>query len=67
MEGWGVLEIMKKLKTYGVNVTRVTHDKDSSTFNSVLSVFEDVAETYCTSMCYVFVSIDGENKCIHSC
>lgn len=49
MEGWGVKEIMKELKLCGLTVVRLTHDKDASTFNNVLEVFEDVAESYCTS------------------
>jgi hypothetical protein len=50
MEGWGVMQIMKELKQCGLKVKRLTHDKDASTFNNVLQVFEDVAENFCTSM-----------------
>jgi hypothetical protein len=50
MEGWGVKQIMIELKQSGLTVTRLTHDKDASTFKNVLEVFEDVAESYCASM-----------------
>jgi hypothetical protein len=50
MEGFGVLKIMEDLKKSGVVVTRLTHDKDASTFRNVLEVFQDVAEAFCTSM-----------------
>ena len=50
MEGWGVMKIMEQLKSCGIEVKRLTHDRDASTFKNVLQVFEDVAESYCTSM-----------------
>jgi hypothetical protein len=42
-------EISCYLKRSGIHVTRLTHDKDASTFKNVLEVFEDVAEQLCTS------------------
>lgn len=45
MEGWGVMKIMEELKASGIKVTRLTHDRDASTFKNV---FEGVAENYCT-------------------
>ncbi len=49
MEGFGVQKIMEDLKRCGIVVTRLTHDRDASTFKNVLEVFEDVAESFCTS------------------
>ena len=49
MEGFGVLEIMKELKAAGFTVTKVLHDKDSSTMKNVMEVFEDVQEALCIS------------------
>ena len=54
MEGWAVVQIMKELKSSGIRVTHITHDKDASTFKNVLEVFEDVAESLCVSM-FLFV------------
>jgi hypothetical protein len=47
MEGFGVLKIMKELKEAGFTVTKVLHDKDSSTMKNVLEVFQDVQESLC--------------------
>ena len=47
MEGWGVHLIMEEFKSYGFKVTRVLHDKDSSTMKNVMDVYEDVEEALC--------------------
>jgi hypothetical protein len=49
MEGWGVTLIMKELQQCGYKVTRVLHDKDSSTLRNVMNVYEDVEEALCFS------------------
>jgi hypothetical protein len=49
MEGVGVHNIMKDLKESGFQVTKVLHDKDSSTMKQVMDVFEDAEETLCLS------------------
>jgi putative NADH-flavin reductase len=50
MEGWGVMKIMEDLKNRGWKVTRVVHDKDSSTMRNVMVVYEDVQECLCLSV-----------------
>ena len=54
MEGYGVKEIMKDLHEGGFKVTRIIHDKDSSTMNQVMSVYQDVEESLCLSL-YPFI------------
>ena len=49
MEGFGVKKIMKELKEAGFKVTRLLHDKDSSTLNQTLEIFQDVHESLCLS------------------
>ena len=49
MEGWGALQIMKELHSCGLKVVNLLHDKDASTFNHVLEVFQDVSESLCAS------------------
>jgi hypothetical protein len=49
MEGWGVQKIMEELQIKGFTVTKIIHDKDSSTMKNVMDVFEDVVESLCTS------------------
>jgi hypothetical protein len=49
MEGVGVQNIMKDLKESGFQVTKVLHDKDSSTMKQVMDVFEDAEESLCLS------------------
>jgi hypothetical protein len=49
MEGWGVLKIMENLKFKGINITRIVHDKDSSTIKNVMDVYQDVEESLCLS------------------
>jgi hypothetical protein len=47
MEGWGILEIMKELESHNIKVTKIIHDKDSSTMTNVMDVYEDVTEALC--------------------
>lgn len=47
MEGYGAELIAKKLKTLGISIKTVLHDKDASTFYNICSVFEDVSEELC--------------------
>lgn len=49
MEGYGILQLMKELKSYGFIVDKVCHDHDASTIKHVKDVFEDVEESLCTS------------------
>lgn len=53
MEGFGILQLVQDLKDMGMNVTRLVHDKDASTMNQVIKVFEDVSEMLCTSKYYL--------------
>ena len=55
MEGFGVLEIMKEIQAAGFKVTKVLHDKDSSTMKNVMEIFEDVQEALCISKYFHFV------------
>jgi hypothetical protein len=50
MEGWGVMKIMDELKFQGFHVTRILHDKDSSTMKQVMDAYQDVEEGLCLSM-----------------
>ncbi len=47
MEGWGVVEIMKELEAKNIKVTKIIHDKDSSTMVNVMDVYQDVIESLC--------------------
>ena len=47
MEGHGVIQIMKSLKEKGYTVTKIIHDKDSSTLKNVMDVYQDVEEVLC--------------------
>ena len=47
MEGYGVQQIMNYLSIRGYKVTKIIHDKDSSTLRNVMDVFEDVEEVLC--------------------
>ena len=49
MKGVGVQRIMTELKESGFTVTKVLHDKDSSTMKQVMDVFEDAEEALCMS------------------
>lgn len=49
MEGWGVKLILEDLKFRGLRVTRILHDKDSSTMKQVMDAYQDVEEGLCLS------------------
>lgn len=49
MEGYGVKEIVTELKSVGIIVSKVLHDKDASTLKQVVDVFEDAEEELCVS------------------
>jgi hypothetical protein len=53
MEGFGVQKIMTELKNAGIKVTRVLHDKDSSTMKNAMEVFQDVQESLCLSKFFI--------------
>jgi hypothetical protein len=54
MEGWGMKEIAKQLKEAGITIGTMLHDKDSSAFQNVKSVFEDVQEQLCMGMLFIY-------------
>ena len=39
---WGILETIKELKSQRIKITKIIHDKDSSTMANVMNVYEDV-------------------------
>ncbi len=49
MEGFAILEMMKELDAAGFTVTRILHDKDSTTLKNAMDVFYDVVESLCSS------------------
>lgn len=44
--------IMEHLKFHDIKVTRILHDKDSSTMQQVMSVYQDVEEGLCLCKLY---------------
>jgi hypothetical protein len=54
MEGFGVKKIMEELKSLGIVVKQVVHDKDASTMSQVMAVFEDVEESLCLCKFFIF-------------
>jgi hypothetical protein len=49
MEGFGVKKIMEEMKSLDLKIKKVIHDKDSSTMNQVMNIFQDVEEALCLS------------------
>ena len=52
MEGFGVSQMIEELSNQNIKITRIIHNKDSSTLNHVISVYQDVEEALCTSIFY---------------
>jgi hypothetical protein len=49
MEGFGIKKMMEQFQFLDIKVTRVIHDKDSSTMKQVMDVYQDVEEALCLS------------------
>lgn len=56
MEGFAILAMMKELAEAGFTVSKILHDKDSTTMKNVMDVFADVEEALCLSK-YFFLYI----------
>jgi hypothetical protein len=54
MEGFGVKKIMEELKKNALTVTHIVHDRDASTMNQVMTVFQDVEECFYLSNNFFF-------------
>ena len=65
MEGFGVKQIMEELKSVGMTVSKVLHDKDASTLRQVVDVFEDAEEELCVSK--YFYSVIESFVCTSHC
>jgi hypothetical protein len=42
MEGWEILQIMKRMSKLGYIVTHIFHDKDTSTMKNISQIFQDI-------------------------
>ncbi len=64
MEGYGVVKIMESLKIKGYKVTKIIHDKDSSTLRNVMDIYEDVEEVLCLREIKLIFKFD---MLVHGC
>ncbi len=63
MKGWEVNKMMNEFKFQNLKVTKIIHDKDSSTIINVMNVYVDVKETLCFSSIIIIINITLNHGC----
>ncbi len=63
MKGWGVNKIMNEFKFQYLKVTKIIHNKDSSTTINVMNVYADVKETLCFSIVLLIINFILDHEC----